>query len=229
MGKGKNWSVLNPNAGAELITLNHSIHLPGHEFTQHLHDDSEDVIVVLEGEVQLRQGDVYTPLVVGEAALIPASEVHGTVNNSTERARLISFQLPPDLALYRGERDASEAKTPRPKEKTVSAVQIVKMGKGSPKFPGEPDVRNVFSTGKGSEHASLDYIILHPNQAYEYTNDNTESVFVLIGGEASVSHAGRDRELSKFDVVFLKGVQSVAVRQSGQNDAVLLCCSSVIT
>jgi len=229
MGKGKNWSVLNPNAGAEFITLNHGIHLPGHEFTQHLHDVSEDVIIVLEGQVQLRQGDIYTPLAVGEAAFIPALEVHGTVNNSTESARLISFQLPPDLALYRGERNTSEAKAPRPKEGTASAVQIVEMGKGSPKFSGGPDVRNVFSPRKGSRHAYLDYIILRPNQAYEYTNDNTESVFVLIDGKASVLQAGRDRELSKFDVLFLKGSQSVSVRQSGQKDAVLLCCSFVIT
>jgi mannose-6-phosphate isomerase-like protein (cupin superfamily) len=229
MGKGQNWSVLNPNIGAEFITLNHSVHLPGHEFTQHLHDDSEDVIIVLEGEVQLRQGDIYTPLAAGEAAFIPASEVHGTVNNSKERARLISFQLPPDLALYRGERNTSEIKTPKPKEGTVSAVQIVEMGKGSPKFSGEPDVRNVFSPSKGSQHAYLDCIFLRHNQAYEYTNANTESVFVLIDGDASASQAGRDRELSQFDVLFLKGVQSVTVRQSGRKDAVLLCCSSVIT
>jgi mannose-6-phosphate isomerase-like protein (cupin superfamily) len=229
MGKGKNWSVLNPNVGAEFITLNHGIHLPGHEFTQHLHDDSEDVIIVLEGEVQLRQGDIYTPLAVGEAAFIPASEVHGTVNNSKERARLISFQLPPDLALYRGERNTGETKTPRPGEGTVSAVQIVEMGKGSPNFPGEPDVRNVFSPGKGTKHAYLDYIFLRHNQAYEYTNHNTESVFVLIDGEASVSQAGRDRELSKFDVLFLKGVQSATVRQSGQKGTILICCSAVVT
>jgi mannose-6-phosphate isomerase-like protein (cupin superfamily) len=228
MGKGKNWSVLNPDIGAELITLNHGLHLPGHEFTQHLHDNSEDVIVVLEGEVQLRQGDIYTPLEAGEAALVPASEVHGTVNNSQERARLISFQLPPDLALYRGERNASETKTPRPKEGMVSAVQIVEMCKGSPKFSGEPDVRNVFSPSKGSKHAYLEYIFLRHNQAYEYTNDDTESVLIVIDGKASVPEAGRDRELSRFDVLFLKGVHSVTVRQSGQKDAVLLCCSSVI-
>ena len=122
MGKGKKWSVLNPNVGAEGITLNHAIHSPGHEFTQHLHDGSEDVIIVLEGGVQLRQGEVYTPLSEGEAAFIPAAEVHGTVNSSGQRARMISFQLPPDLALYRGERNTSEKKTPRPKQGTVSAV-----------------------------------------------------------------------------------------------------------
>lgn len=228
MGKGKNWSVLNPNVGAEFITLNHGLHSPGHEFTQHLHDDSEDVIVILEGEVQLRQGDIYTPLSAGEAAFIPATEVHGTVNNSRREARLISFQLPPDSALYRGERNKSEAKTPRPKEGTVSAVQIVEMVKGSPKFPGVPAIRNVFSPTKGSKHAYLDYIILHPGQAYEYKNHNPESVFVLIDGKASISQSGKDRELSKFDVLFLKGEQSITVQQSGQEDAVLLCCSSVV-
>ncbi|UCF99450.1 MAG: cupin domain-containing protein [Spirochaetaceae bacterium] len=228
MGKGKNWSVLNPDVGAESITLNHGLHSPGHEFTQHQHDDSEDVIVVLEGEVQLRQGDVYTPLSAGEAAFIPAAEVHGTVNSSGETARLISFQLPPDLALYRGERNTSGAQTPRPKGGSVSAVQIVRMVKGSPRFPADPDVRNVFSPAKGAKYARLDYIILHPGQAYEYGNDNPESVFVLIHGKASVSQSGEDRTLSKFDVVFLKGKQSVTLRHAGEEEAILLCCSYVV-
>jgi uncharacterized cupin superfamily protein len=228
MGKGKNWSVLNPDVGAEHITLNHAIHSPGHEFTQHLHDDSEDVIIVLEGEVQLRQGDIYTPLFAGEAAFIPAAEVHGTVNNSGREVRMISFQLPPDLALYRGERNKSEEKRPRPEEGVVSAVQIVEMAKGSPRFPGVPSIRNVFSPTKGSKHVHLNYIILHPGQSYEYTNRNPESVFVLIEGKVSISESGKDQELSKFDVLFLKGEQSITVRQSGQEDAVLLCCSSAV-
>ena len=54
------------------------------------------------------------------------------------------------------------------------------MAKGSPRFPADPDVRNVFSPAKGSKYACLDYIILHRGQVYEYSNDNPESVFVLI-------------------------------------------------
>jgi quercetin dioxygenase-like cupin family protein len=228
MGKGKNWSVINPNVGAEHITLNHGIHAPGQEFTQHRHDDSEDVIIVLEGEVRLRQGDVHTPLVAGEAALIPATEVHGTVNSSDETARLISFQLPPDLALYRGERNASETKIPKPKPGTVSTVQLVQMGKGSPRFPADPDIRNIFSPVKGSKYACLDHITLHRGQKYEYNSDNPETVFVLMDGRASISQAGQDRGLTKFDVLFLKRMESVTIRQSGEEDVVLLCCASVL-
>jgi mannose-6-phosphate isomerase-like protein (cupin superfamily) len=227
MGKGKNWSVLNPDVGAEYITLNHAIHSPGHEFTQHLHDESEDVIIVLDGEVQVRQGDIYTALSVGEAAYIPAAEVHGTVNKSEREVRMISFQLPPDLALYRGERNKGEGQTPRPVEGTVSGLQIVEMRRGSPRFPGVPAVRNVFSPRKGTKHAHLDYIILRSGVIFEYTNRNPESVFVLIDGDLVISQSGRQRELSKFDVLFLQGRQSVSLQQSGKNDAVLLCCSSV--
>jgi glyoxylate utilization-related uncharacterized protein len=193
-----------------------------------MHDDSEDVIIVLEGDVQLRQGDIYTPLSTGEAAFIPAAEVHGTVNKSTAEVRMISFQLPPDLALYRGERNKSKEQTPRPEQGTVSIVQIVQMDKGSPRFPAVPAVRNVFSPAKGTKHAHLDYIILYPGDTYEYTNRNPESVFVLLHGKASISQEGTDRGLSKFDVLFLKGEQSIKVQQSGRKHAVLLCCSYAV-
>jgi quercetin dioxygenase-like cupin family protein len=224
MGKGKNWSVLNPGMGAELITLNHGIHLPGHEFPQHIHDGSEDVIVVLAGGVHLRQGEVYTPLEAGEAALVPAGEVHGTVNRSGQRARLISFQIPPDLALYRGERNKSDEDTPKPETGTVSTVQIVELGKGSPSFPGTPLLRNIFAPHKGSEKAVLDFIRLRADQAYDYNTADGESVFVLIGGQGRVSHGDEDRELSPFDVVFLNRDESVSIRQSGDGPADLLCC-----
>jgi len=226
MGKGKNWSVLNPDVGAEHITLNHAVHSPGHEFTQHLHDDSEDVIIVLEGDVHLRQGDVYTPLSAGEAAFIPAAEVHGTVNRSERDVRMISFQLPPDLALYRGERNIGEGKTPRPEQGAKSAVQIVQMSKGSPVFPAVPAVRNVFSPLKGTKQAVLDFLILQSGQMWQYSNVNPESVIVVIEGKASVASAGTELGLSRFDVLFLKGEQSIAVMQTGAADAVLLCCSA---
>ena len=57
MGKGSNWRIVHPEMGARRLTLNHGLHEPGQEFTQHLHDESEDMIVVLEGGGAVRQGD----------------------------------------------------------------------------------------------------------------------------------------------------------------------------
>ena len=95
MGKGSNWRIVHPEMGARRLTLNHGLHEPDQEFTQHLHDESEDMIVVLEGSGALRQGDTYTPIVAGEGIFVPVGEVHGTVNDSGAPARLISFQRPP--------------------------------------------------------------------------------------------------------------------------------------
>ncbi len=114
MGKGSNWRIAHPEMGARRLTLNHGLHEPGQEFTQHLHDESEDMIVVLEGGGSVRQGDVYTPIEAGEGIFVPVGEVHGTVNDSGAPARLISFQSPPDPALYAGKREHAAGASPLP-------------------------------------------------------------------------------------------------------------------
>ena len=61
MGTGENWRVIYPEMGAKNITLNYAIHEPGAEFTPHVHENSEDVIVVLEGEGKIWSGDQLVP------------------------------------------------------------------------------------------------------------------------------------------------------------------------
>lgn len=233
MGKGKNWSVLNPDAGADQITLNHAIHGAGHEFPQHIHDQSIDIILVLEGAVSLRQGEFYTPLAAGEAALIPSGEVHGTVNTSGSTARLISFQIPPDLALYRGERNKAEDQTPKPQPGTESMVEIMALEKGSPLFAPGVVVRNVFSPEKGSPRARLDFIRLENGQEYEYSGAGAESVFILLEGAAGLEDPGSPhdltkhdltkQDLSRYDVVFLTGSEKVTLRGRGTGADIIHC------
>jgi mannose-6-phosphate isomerase-like protein (cupin superfamily) len=241
MGKGRNWSVLNPGVGADSITLNHALHGAGHEFPQHIHDRSIDIIVVLEGIVQLRQGEHYTPLEVGEAALVPSGEVHGTVNRSSGTARLISFQIPPDLALYRGERNKAEGETPKPQEGGESNVEIAAMAKGGPRFVVGAEVRGVFSPVRSSPSARLDHVRLEVGQEYRVVNTGTEAVLILLSGEARLEaepqasaeageprRAGEQRELSRFDVVFLKGREAVRLLQRGSATAVLVHCTALV-
>ena len=130
MGKGDNWRIVHPEMGARRLTLNHGLHEPGQEFTQHLHDESEDMIVVLEGRGALRQGDTYTPIEAGEGIFVPVGEVHGTVNDSGAPARLISFQAPPDPALYAGKRDHAAGASPLPPAGHRSEVRILTLAKG---------------------------------------------------------------------------------------------------
>lgn len=228
MGKGKNWSVLNPDAGAKAITLNHAIHGAGHEFTQHFHDESEDIILVLEGAVSLRQGDFLTPLGEGEAALVPAGEVHGTVNTSGATARLISFQIPPDLALYRGERNKAASETPKPRAGTESTVVIAPLTKGGPRFAPGAEVRVIFSPERGSPRARLDYVVVGNNNAYDLTAEGEESVLILLSGEVELKGKTEARDLKKYDVVLLERGEEVTLNGTAGEPAVLISCSALV-
>ena len=143
MGKGSNWRIVHPEMGARRLTLNHGLHEPGQEFTQHLHDESEDMIVVLEGGGAVRQGDVYTPIEAGEGIFVPVGEVHGTVNDTDAPARLISFQSPPDPALYAGQRDHPADASPLPPAGHRSDVRILTLAKGGPALGLPPRWRRV--------------------------------------------------------------------------------------
>jgi len=186
MGDGKNWRVVHPDMGATQITLNHGIHAPGQEFTQHIHDESEDAIVCVEGSGSIRQGDIYTPITAGEMMFIPAGEVHGTKNTTDQSARMMSFQAPPDMALYRGERNHALGQSPTPTNGHVSSVQVIDMGKAGPVFGKPCDWRNVVSDQKGAQHLSLDFIQLQVGEAFEHQAQPTESVYVFINGSAQV-------------------------------------------
>jgi quercetin dioxygenase-like cupin family protein len=228
MGKGKNWSVLNPDSGADSITLNHAIHGAGHEFPQHIHDSSIDIILVLEGAVSLRQGEFYTSLESGEAALVPSGEVHGTVNTSGAEARLISFQIPPDIALYRGERNKADNETPKPQAGETSTVEIVNLKKGGPSFSSGAQVRSVFSAVKSSPSAKLDWISLESGDTYSYINEGPEAVVIVLSGQAALKTGGGEQDISRFDAVFLKGPETLSLEGKGSGGASLICCTALV-
>ena len=211
MGKGQNWRVVHPDMGAKQLTLNHGVHAPGQEFTQHFHDNSEDMIVVLEGGSSVRQGDVYTPVSAREAIFVPVGEVHGTVNDTGKIARLISFQSPPDMALYRGERDHAPEQVPKPKIDHRSAVQVVDMAKSGPVFGKSGDWRCVISPQRGSQFISLEYIRLSSGEGFEHEQGAAEAVYVLVDGEAEVRDRHQSRNLAAKDVIFLKPEESCSI------------------
>lgn len=224
MGRGKNWRVVHPEMGAEQITLNHGLHAPAQEFTQHIHDASEDAIVVLEGGGSIRQGSVYTPISACETIFVPAGEVHGTVNTTDKPARLISFQCPPDMALYRGERDHKEGQSPMPRSDHRSNVQVIDMARGGPVFGVPGDWRGVVSREKGSRYLGLDYAELSAGDEFAHQTRSTESIYVLLSGQAAVSANGDDHMLSTHDVVFLSPGDSLSLRQAGTETLKLVLC-----
>ena len=222
MGKGKNWRVIHPDMGAREITLNHGLHAPGHEFTQQTHGETEDAIVILEGETSLRQGDSLTPIAAGEVAYVPCNEVHGTFNTTDNPMRVISFQAPPDVALYLGERDSLEP--PRPQSGHSSGVQISTMTKGGPVFGKPGDWRSVISADRGAKNLALDYIQLGAGEGFDHTPTAKEGVYVVIDGEAEVNADGDQWNLKKYDVIFLQPDDMFFLSQSGDMPVKLVYC-----
>ena len=220
MGKGKNWRVVHPDMGASQITLNHGLHAADQEFTQHVHGETEDMIVVLEG-------DRYTPITAGEGIYVPSGEVHGTVNTSGKEARLMSFQSPPDMALYRGERDGSDNQIPTPRANHRSAVQIIEMAKGGPVFGKPGDWRDVISPTRGSKHLGLDYIRLESNEGFDQEPGKTEEVYVVLSGEVEVTSSDKSCNLKTYDVIFLSAGDTFALANRSEDLATLIRCYAV--
>jgi mannose-6-phosphate isomerase-like protein (cupin superfamily) len=104
-GNGKNWKVIFPEMGAKNITLNYVEHAPGVTFTPHVHENSEDVIVILKGRGHIRSNDEMIPFEAGDVLYVPPGVFHGTTNTGDETLIMFSCQAPPDAALYTGARD----------------------------------------------------------------------------------------------------------------------------
>ena len=228
MGKGKNWRVVHPDMGSTQLTLNHGLHAPGQEFTQHYHDASEDAIVVLEGGGAIRQGSAYTPIIAGDVIFVPAGEVHGTVNTTPNMARLISFQAPPDMALYRGERDTPD-EAPTPQHGHRSNVQVLNMARSGPVFgKSVAEWRSVVSPEKGSVHLSLDYICLNNGQHFTHEPIDSEAIYVLKDGCAEVTDDnGETQTLQHHDVLFLAAGDTFSLAHAGDEPTTIIVCWAV--
>ncbi|MES1169277.1 MAG: cupin domain-containing protein, partial [Leifsonia sp.] len=130
MGNGRSRAVLSPAVGMTRITLNNSFFDDGDEFPQHRHDSSEDCMVVLHGAVSFKQGTHLKTIAEGDYAWVPIAEVHGTLNDSGGPAELISFQSPPDLALYRGDRNKTAGEVPVPEGDLLARTAALWSGAG---------------------------------------------------------------------------------------------------
>ena len=129
MGKVTSRRIVHPDMGAKRTTLNYSVSQAGSEFSQHVHDSSDDTILVLQGGMDLRQGDSRVPYHAGQCAFVPAGQIHGTITTGSGDSIMISFQTPPDLVLYTGARDSSKPGAAPPKGAiTPGAVKTIDFG-----------------------------------------------------------------------------------------------------
>lgn len=229
MGKGDSRNLVGPSTGAHDITLNYSVFQAGEEFPQHFHEESADIFIVLEGGVSVRQGDVYTPIRSGQFAYVPSPEVHGTVNTSGAEATLISFQAPPDQALYRGERDPSKTgTTPRPPEDHQTTVRIDSLASGNPSSDGTTKSWAPASPATGTPEMRLAYFELgQGGHLTASASDDKEAVWFVWSGEVAITSGGQTLHASRHEGAFIPPGEVQSVRNEGEETARLIRCQAI--
>ena len=229
MGKGDSRNLVGPSTGAQHITLNYSVFQPDEEFPQHAHDGSADIFIVLEGGVSVRQGDVYTPIEAGEFAYVPSPEVHGTVNTSGAEATLISFQAPPDFALYRGERDPSRTgTTPRPPEDHCTTVRIDRLASGETSDQVAGKGWQPASPTTGTKEMRLEYYELEEGGKVDaQVSQDREAVWFVWAGEVTIHAGGETFRAGRHDGAFIRPGETQTVCNDSQHTARLIRCQAL--
>lgn len=204
MGEVTSRRIIHPGIGAKKTTLNLSVSQPGAEFAQHVHDYSDDTILVLQGEVNLRQGDSLHLFKAGECAFVPTGQIHGTITAGTGDTVMISFQNPPDLILYTGARDSKRPGAAAPKGViTPGAVKYVNFAQKNGFFTG-PDL--------GSKRASGSHRKLKRNEKFR-TRVEAEGEQLLFVWRGALKV--KDRQITYLagerDTVFINGEAELEV------------------
>lgn len=213
MGDVTSRRIVHPGLGAKKTTLNLSVSKPGSEFAQHVHDYSDDTILVLEGEVNLRQGDSLRLFKAGECAFVPTGQIHGTITAGTNEATMISFQNPPDLILYTGARDSKRPGAAQPKgDITPGAVKYVKF-QGHGKFTG-PAV--------GSNRASGSHLMLKRKQSFRtVVEPEGEQLLFVWRGSITVNDGKKSYVAGERDTVFITGAAKLKVTSDSDNTEII--------
>ncbi len=68
---------------------------PGVEIPVHIHEESMDAILVLEGSGSAYVNGAWSPIEKGDFAMIPAGQEHGVRNDSDSPMRLYVVHQPP--------------------------------------------------------------------------------------------------------------------------------------
>jgi quercetin dioxygenase-like cupin family protein len=198
MGEVTARRIVHPGTGAKKTTLNYSLSKPGAEFAQHVHDYSDDTILVLQGEVDLRQGDSRKRFRTGECAFVPAGQIHGTVTAGTGEAIMISFQNPPDLVLYTGARDSKRPGAAPPQGViTPGAVKFLN-------FAGKNGL--VTSPAMGSQRAAFAHRKLKPAETFKTKVEaEGEQLLFVWRGSIQVKDKSGVYSAGEKDTVFITG------------------------
>ena len=182
---------------------------------QHVHGDSDDTFLVLQGEVDVRQGDLRRGLPTGHAAFVPGEQIHGTVTTGSGKAVLISFQAPPDYRLYTGERDSSKPGAKPPKGIiTPEAVQLIEFQNKKGFF---------VHPGMGSQRVAVAHRKLNPGQKFraELPKDGEGMLFDW-KGEISVKHSSGVYAVPERALLFAVDAGTLEVSNSASQETVVI-------
>lgn len=215
MGEVTSRRIIHPDLGARKTTLNYSVSRPGAEFAQHVHDYSDDTILVLQGEVDLRQGGSLRRFRAGECAFVPSGQIHGTVTAGSGEAIMMSFQNPPDLVLYTGARDSKKPGAAPPKGViTPGAVKFLKFGdkNGAITSPAMGSARGSFAYRKLKASAKLPISV--PAGA--------EQLLFVVRGSLAVKDQSATHSAGEKDTVFVTGPAELEVSAGPGQDTVVI-------
>jgi len=76
--------------GALSLYIGHLEIGPGCRVTTHIHPDTEEAMVIVEGSLEATLGDQVVTLEVGDTVLAPAGVKHGFLNRSGATASLLA-------------------------------------------------------------------------------------------------------------------------------------------
>lgn len=216
MGRIEGKRMVYPDMGAKRLTFNYIESQPGDEFPQHVHDYSDDTFLVLQGQVDVRQGDSRRHLGAGHAAFVPSGQIHGTITTGTLKAVLISFQTPPDLRLYTGERDSSKPGAKPPAGViTPGAVQLIKF----------QDKNGFFlHRGLGSRRVAVAYRTLKPSEEFaaEFPPSGEGILFVWKGSLMIVDGKRSGYRLQERDLLFAAGASQVRAKNAAFTKTIVI-------
>lgn len=215
MGRIEGRRMVHPGMGAKRLTFNYIVSQPGDEFPQHVHDYSDDTFLVLEGQVDVRQGDSRRHLGTGHAAFVPNGQIHGTITTGTHPALLISFQAPPDLKLYSGERDSSRPGAKPPVGViTPGAVQLL-----------EYQNKNGFflHRGLGSQRSAVAYRTLKPSEEFQvHFPAAGEGLLFVWKGRVTVQQGQSQHSLQERNLLFASNAGNVVVKNTAAAPSILV-------
>jgi quercetin dioxygenase-like cupin family protein len=214
MGNMVSNRIVHPAMGAKLLTFNLSESNPGDEFAQHLHDESDDTILVLRGAGDLRQGSSRRRVPAGQAVFVPPRQIHGTVTTEPNTV-MVSFQTPPDLALYSGARDPSRGATDLSKGAiTPGAVKYIDFASRNGVF---------LDPGLGAPRVKAWHLQVAPggDLSVEVPKGSEKVVFVWMG-----SVTANETPVNARDTLFLRQEPAVRIRNTGAESASLILVES---